>query len=70
MFEPQYWASGSVGSESSPLLANQWALDVTNMSKDYKKGFFSSEAVSALRPFSIQVPNSTILCMLGHNGGV
>ena len=39
------------------------------MTKDYKKGLFKSGAVSALRPLNLEVPTSTVLCMLGHNGG-
>lgn len=57
--------------ENSNLVAagQETALVVENMSKDYRKGIFSSEAISALRPFSLTIPNSTVLCMLGHNGG-
>eukprot|EP01094_Clydonella_sp_ATCC50884_P019175 TRINITY_DN3690_c0_g1_i1.p1 TRINITY_DN3690_c0_g1~~TRINITY_DN3690_c0_g1_i1.p1 ORF type:complete len:938 (+),score=222.20 TRINITY_DN3690_c0_g1_i1:144-2957(+) len=71
---PYYWGFGRGGGsdvgERSGLMdgEEEVALRVRHMSKDYSKGLFKTGAISALRPFSVTVPSSTVFCMLGHNG--
>jgi len=61
---PSYYRSPTL----PELDSAEYALKVEHLTKTYKKGRFSSEGVTALRPFELSCPNSTILCLLGPNG--
>lgn len=70
---PSYWGFTTrppedMGEDSTLIDGEQVALRVRHMSKDYKKGMFKTGAISALRPFCVTIPTSTVFCMLGHNG--
>lgn len=61
---PSYYRTPSL----PDIERSECALEVEHLTKTYKKGRFSSEGVTALRPFELTCPNSTILCLLGPNG--
>lgn len=60
---PSYYSSGF-----GDRVDTGAALTIEHLTKTYKKGFFASEGITAIRPFQMQVPSDSIFCLLGPNG--